>query len=52
VDIRSRSCPTNEHQDASGSRYGNGDNNIARTMLKIALFAPMPIASVKIGGGQ
>src|SRR6185312_17533664 len=35
---------TNTRRD--GSRYGNGDNNIARTMLKIALFAPMPSASV------
>src|SRR2546425_1147383 len=30
----------------SGSRYGRGCNNTALTTLKIAVFAPMPSASV------
>jgi hypothetical protein len=30
----------------SGSLYGNGRSNTALTTLKIAVFAPMPSASV------
>jgi hypothetical protein len=48
-DVRTRPCPGAVCQSASkrsGSRYGSGLSKTAFTTLNIAVFAPIPSASV------